>query len=60
MNQETVAKAINEWMRRYIEDPDAFKTEFNSVADFRAAGNEPDYGERQAAYLLSLCQQVAA
>lgn len=62
MNQEAIAKAFNEWLRRYIEDPAAFEAEFNMVADFRAAeadGREPDYGERCAAYLLHISQEVA-
>ena len=63
MNQSTIAKAFNEWMRRYIEDPAAYEAEFNSVAGFREAeaeGREPDYGERCAAYLLHISQGVAA
>lgn len=63
MNQEAIAKAFNEWLRRYIDDPAAYEAEFNTVAAFRAAeseGSEPDYGTRQAAYLIHLCGEVAA
>jgi len=63
MSEQAVAKAFNEWLRRYIEDPAAYEAEFNTVAAFRAAeaaGVDPDYGQRQAAYLLHLVNEVAA
>lgn len=63
MNQQALAKAFNEWLRRYIEDPSAYEAEFNTVAAFRASeasGAEPDYGQRQSAYLLHLIGEVAA
>lgn len=44
-----LAKAFNEWMRRYIENPEQFEAEFRSVKSFEVAaakGEEPDYGTR--------------
>lgn len=45
---------MNEWMRRYIEDPHAFAAEFETVGKFKAEvsdGAEPSYGEICTAYL---------
>jgi hypothetical protein len=52
-----MAKAFNEWMRRYIEEPARFEAEFRSVISFEAAeseGKEPDYGSNCTAYLESI------
>lgn len=54
MTNAQMAKCFNEWMRRYIEDPDRFKREFQTVHDFlqeEAEGREPTYGEVSAAYM---------
>ncbi len=61
--QRRVAKAFNEWMRRYTEDPDQFEREFQSVRRFlceRAAAEEPSYGECCAAYLTELMASLPA
>lgn len=53
----TTAQAFNEWMRRFIEEPERFAREWQSVEEFKrdeAAGKEPDYGETCAAYLSQL------
>lgn len=55
------AKAFNEWMRRYIETPEAFEREMASVNRFLAesrVGREPSYGEACDEYLRRLEQEV--
>lgn len=55
-----MAAAFNEWMRRFTEEPERFKREFQTVRDFladKAAGREPSYGEAYAAYMLELVAQ---
>jgi hypothetical protein len=62
MNPSVMALAFNEWMRRYIEEPDRFEHEFQSVASFNAAvtaGKIPTYGEKCAAYLETLVGELA-
>lgn len=52
-----VAWAFNEWMRRYIEEPERFAREFQEVGAYQEAiaeGREPDYGKTCASYLRSL------
>lgn len=53
MATRTRAEAFNEWMRRYIVNPDAFEREFQTVQRFLAplGGDDPGYGEVCAAYL---------
>lgn len=63
MNNAQMAKAFNEWMRRYTEDPDAFEREFVSVNSFLAEasdGREPTYGETCSAYMQKLASEVPA
>lgn len=63
MTQAQIAKAFNEWLRRYTEDQAGYEAEFNTVAKYRAAvadGKEPDYGDDCAAYLAHLCDEVAS
>lgn len=62
MNEQSVAAAFNEWMRRYTEEPDQFAREWQTVSEFlkqEAEGVEPDYGKRCAAYLSKLLAEVA-
>jgi hypothetical protein len=52
-----MAQAFNEWMRRYIEEPERFAREWQTVEEFKAdesAGIEPDYGATCEAYLRGL------
>ncbi|WP_374833927.1 hypothetical protein [Paenochrobactrum pullorum] len=52
-----VAKAFNEWMRRYTESPEQFEREWETVGEYlkqQDDGVEPDYGKSCAAYLLKL------
>lgn len=54
-------RATNEWMRRYIEEPERFNREWDTVALFRAeenAGTEPSYGERCESYLEQLMAEL--
>lgn len=51
------ARAFNEWMRRYTEEPERYEREMVTVRIFlsqRADGREPEYGERCAEYLRKL------
>ena len=57
MDESHMAKAFNEWMRRYIEDPKGFEAEFQSMQGFcedRDEGKEPSYGTSCAAYLIKI------
>ena len=51
------ARAFNEWMRRFIEAPEQFEREWQSVEEFLtdvADGREPSYGESCDAYLAKI------
>lgn len=53
----TRSAAFNEWMRRYIEEPERFEREWQTVGEFREsvkAGEVPSYGERSEAMLAKL------
>lgn len=52
-----LAIAMNEWMRRYIEEPERFEAEVTTVRRFlaeEAAGEDPSYGEIATAYLAGI------
>lgn len=54
---EQIAQGCNEWMRRYIEEPERFENELSSVQRYLAdvEGNrEPSYGQTCVAYLREL------
>lgn len=60
---DQIAKALNEWVRRYIEDPKAFEAEFETVGQFlkeEEEGREPSYGETGAAYMQKLLEEFQA
>lgn len=60
MTNAQMAKAFNEWMRRFIEEPERHAAEFQVVNQFladEAAGVEPTYGETSAAYLEQLAAE---
>ncbi len=47
-------EAFNEWMRRYVEDPDGFEREWITVQrhmEETATGEDVTYGASCAAYL---------
>lgn len=49
--------ANNEWLRRFIEEPERFEREFKMVTRFQtdlACGRTPSYGERIVAYEESI------
>ena len=51
------AEAFNEWMRRYIDEPERYRREMSEIKEFLASeadGKTPDYGERCSAYLESI------
>lgn len=57
----TIAEAFNEWMKRYTERPEEYNREFQSVIEFleeSKAGEIPTYGDRSAAYLQKLIDEV--
>lgn len=62
MTNEQMVKAFNEWMRRFIEEPERFGREFQSVHEYQtelAKGVEPSYGQDCSAYLNQLVQEAA-
>jgi hypothetical protein len=63
MTNAQMATCFNEWMRRFIEEPDRFAREFETVNQFLAdeqEGKEPTYGETSAAYMVQLAAEVHA
>lgn len=63
MTNAQMARAFNEWMRRFIEEPDRFEREFETVNQFLAdeqGGREPSYGEASAAYMEQIAQEMPA
>jgi hypothetical protein len=50
--------AFNEWMRRYIQEPDQFSREFEEVVAF--LDDEEGYGTRCNAYLEALIAERRA
>jgi len=57
LNMQDVASACDEWMRRYIEEPERFGREWQTVKqhlDEAASGKEHTYGKRCARYLVQL------
>lgn len=63
MNNAEIARVMNEWMRRFIQEPTRFDREFETVNQFLAdqnGGNEPSYGETCAAYMQQLHNEMAA
>ncbi|AEH88156.1 hypothetical protein [Mesorhizobium opportunistum] len=61
MTNAQMATCFNEWMRRFIEEPERFEREFKSVNEFladEAAGREPTYGETCTVYMQQLATEV--
>jgi hypothetical protein len=56
--KRTIPQAFDEWMRRYIEEPERFAREFQAVQEFVAQdgtdGRETTYGADCAAFLEQL------
>lgn len=65
MTQSEIAAATNEWIRRFINEPERFRCDFETVRKFERdqvsyLGKEPTYGSVFAAYLLKLHQELNA
>lgn len=63
MNNAQMVKCFNEWMRRYIEEPERFEAEFETENAFLAdesGGVEPTYGEACAALMERIAQELPA
>lgn len=63
MTNAEMAMALNEWMRRFIEDPRQFAHDFEWVNRFLAEqneGREPSYGEVSALYMQQLFSELTA
>ena len=63
MTETDIARTLNEWMRRYIAEPEKFTREFQTVTAFLVStskGEVPDYGERCAAYQFYLLDEIHA
>lgn len=63
MTEQNFAKAFNEWMRRYTDEPDRFSREFESVIEFlediKNDSDEPRYGVECAAYFMKILEEVS-
>lgn len=62
MTVPAVKAAFNEWMRRYIEEPERFKREWETVGEYiqeKGQGQIPSYGERCVVYLEGLIEEMA-
>ena len=56
MDKKQLAQAFNEWMRRYTEEPERFKCEWETIVQFleeTKSGAPTLYGECCADYLLN-------
>jgi hypothetical protein len=57
VDRSLLARAFNEWLRRFTENPEQFEHEWETVHKFleeRNNGEEPSYGDECAEYLLSI------
>ena len=57
MDKKTMAKVLNEWQRRHIENPTQFETKFRMVKGYLkdiANGIEPSYGKICVEYMYEL------
>lgn len=63
MSAADIARTSNEWMRRYLEEPEKFEAEFRTITRFltdQSEGREPDYGARCVAYQFHLLDELGA
>lgn len=61
MIDNKIANAFNEWMNRFIQNPEQFQREFQTVTEYlneQNNGIEPTYGEAAAAYLDKLLDEL--
>ena len=64
LSKGNLVAALNEWMRRYIEDPDGYEHEVTTVMEFikeDTGDEEPDYGVVCAEMLFKIVlEQIEA
>jgi hypothetical protein len=63
MSSVDMARTSNEWMRRYIDEPEKFRAQFRTVSDFladQAGGKQPTYGDECTAYQFFLLEELNA
>jgi hypothetical protein len=57
----TIEQAFDEWMRRYVEEPERFSREWQSVETFKSeggmSGSQTSYGRSCAEYLQRLIEE---
>lgn len=61
LTADQLAKVMNEWRRRYYDDPDQFENDMVTMKRFAAAvsqGVEPDVGTSDAAYIMFLAKEL--
>lgn len=62
MTKEDLARVLNEWMRRYIENPEEYSREFEEVLRYLTdvdANVTPSYGEIGAEYCFELLGEIS-
>jgi len=63
LGESQIAAALNEWMRRFVEEPARFEREFETVDKFKIEGGmlggEASYGVVCAAYLLQIHKEIS-
>ena len=63
VTNEQMARAFNEWMRRFVDDPDRFEHEFKTIGEYLKEANNggvPSYGEQSTAYMEKLINEMAS
>lgn len=60
-DRAAMARAFNEWMRRYTDQPERYAREFQAVGKYLAEvakGEEPTYGDEAAAFFEQLLEEL--
>ncbi len=61
MERNRLVQLFNAWMQKYIDHPEDFDAEFQSVVGYlkdKNEGREPSYGESCTAYLEKLDKEL--
>jgi len=61
MDEKRLPVLLNEWMRRYIDEPHAFQVQWQTVQTFLAEADDgvtPSYGDVCTAYLKRLDSEL--
>ena len=56
----TMSEAFNEWMRRYIEEPEKFRHDWETIIEYSdeiRVGEVPSYGDNSTKYLTKLMEE---